>query len=81
MDGRLDGRVDRWHANGTKKIESHCVYGSMNGSWLAWHGNGQIACQGTYSHGVQEGAWTYFDESGQANEEKSGHYANGSKTR
>ena len=74
VNGKLDGRVTRWHETGLKKNDASYLSGDLDGPWRAWYPYGSPASRGGYRYGLREGRWIFHDKHGAIDERKSGVY-------
>ena len=70
-DGKPDGLVVGWHANGQKSGEGNYKDGKMNGLWMAWYENGQKKSEANYKDGklISAKAWNSRGERTYSREE------------
>ena len=74
------------YPNGYPKTETHYVMDDVgrlieHGDHVAYHEDGRKAEEGEYLHGKRVGPWRFWNEDGVLDETRSGHYADGERTR
>ena len=63
-DGKEQGVITTWYANGLKKAESNWENGKKEGLFTEWYENGQKQLEGRFKNGQQEGLLTAWHEDG-----------------
>ena len=51
------GRIIKLNENGNIILETNCIKGKINGSWIAWYDNGEKEYEGNYKNGYRNGLW------------------------
>ncbi|MFN8283715.1 MAG: hypothetical protein U0U67_10900 [Chitinophagales bacterium] len=63
-NGVLNGTVNFYNPNGSKKFEGAFVNGRKNGIWKFYNDKGVVIKSGNYTNGVPVGVWNVYDWKG-----------------
>ena len=64
VDGKRNGRITRWHANGLKSSEGSYVMGLEDGVWRWWTDGAAEIRTAEYRSGKPVGVWTWSHSDG-----------------
>ena len=60
-----NGKILDINDEGDIILETNCIRGKINGSWIEWYDNGKKKYEGLYENGYRSGLWKGWHNSGQ----------------
>jgi uncharacterized protein len=79
---RINGAWTEYYPGGkNKKVETSYMMGKMSGKYKEYFQNGKIKAEGEYLNDKKNGMWKVYNENGTLNEEESGRWMMGKKSK